>query len=102
MRECLTILVTTIVNFTGHDSAMWGLIPTRGWLERGGPLCWRSMKTLLIVGATGLVGRAVLRLAPADTAIGRVVAPTRRALEVRHGKLVNPVVDFDTLPAGSD
>ncbi len=60
------------------------------------------MKTLLIVGATGLVGRAVLRLAPADTAIGRVVAPTRRALEVRHGKLVNPVVDFDTLPAGSD
>jgi len=60
------------------------------------------MKTLLIVGATGLVGRAVLRLALADTAIGRVVAPTRRALEVRHDKLVNPVVDFDALPAGAE
>jgi len=60
------------------------------------------MKTLLIVGATGLVGRAVLRLALADANIGRVVAPTRRALEVRHDKLVNPVVDFDALPAGAE
>ena len=79
MRECLTILVTTIVNFTGHDSAMWGLIPTRGWLERGGPLCWRSMKTLLIVGATGLVGRAVLRLAPAERIAATLLAAVREA-----------------------
>ena len=60
------------------------------------------MKTLLIVGATGLVGRAVLRLALADPAIGRVVVPTRRALEMRHEKLVNPVVDFEALPVGAE
>ena len=48
------------------------------------------------------MGRAVLRLALADSAIRRVVAPTRRALGVRHEKLVNPVVDFDALPAGAD
>jgi uncharacterized protein YbjT (DUF2867 family) len=57
------------------------------------------MRTLLIVGATGLVGRAVLRLALVDASIGRVVAPTRGALDVRHEKLVNPVVDFDALLA---
>ncbi len=57
------------------------------------------MKTLLIAGATGLVGRAVLRLALADAAITRVVAPTRRAPEWRHEKLSNPVVDFAALPA---
>jgi uncharacterized protein YbjT (DUF2867 family) len=60
------------------------------------------MKTLLIVGATGLVGRAVLRLALEDASIGRVVAPTRRALDVRHEKLVNPLVDFDALPVGAE
>ena len=60
------------------------------------------MKTLLIAGATGLVGRAVLRLALADPAIVRVVVPTRRALEMRHEKLVNPVVDFEALPVGAE
>jgi uncharacterized protein YbjT (DUF2867 family) len=60
------------------------------------------MKTLLIVGATGLVGRAVLRLALADPAIARVVAPTRRTLDLRHEKLVNPVVDFEALPVGAE
>lgn len=60
------------------------------------------MKTLLIVGATGLVGRAVLRLALADPAIARVVAPTRRALDLRHEKLVNPVVGFEALPVGAE
>ena len=52
----------------------------------------------MIVGATGLVGRAVLRQALADASIARVVAPTRRPLGLQHGKLVNPVVDFDALP----
>ena len=62
----------------------------------------RTMKSLLIVGATGLVGRAVLRLALADPAIARVIAPTRRSLDQSHDKLVNPVVDFDALPAGAE
>lgn len=62
----------------------------------------RFMKSVLIVGATGLVGRAVLRLALADAAIARVVVPTRRPLGLQHGKLVNPVVDFDALPESAD
>lgn len=56
------------------------------------------MTTLLIAGATGLVGRHVLDDALQDARVTRVVAPTRRALPV-HPKLVNPVVDFDALPA---
>jgi uncharacterized protein YbjT (DUF2867 family) len=56
------------------------------------------MKTLLLVGATGLVGLEVVRLALADRAIERVVALTRRPLELRHLRLENQVVDFDALP----
>jgi uncharacterized protein YbjT (DUF2867 family) len=56
------------------------------------------MKSILIVGATGLVGSAVLRLALADASIARVVVPTRRPLGLQNGKLVNPVADFDALP----
>jgi uncharacterized protein YbjT (DUF2867 family) len=52
---------------------------------------------LLLVGATGLVGRSVLQQALADTRVTQVVAPTRRALPV-HPKLVNPVLDFNALP----
>lgn len=59
------------------------------------------MKTLLLVGATGMVGREVLRLALADQRVSRVVAPTRRALPA-HEKLDNPVVDFDKLPIDAD
>jgi uncharacterized protein YbjT (DUF2867 family) len=61
---------------------------------------------LLLAGATGLVGQAVLREALADPRIARVVAPTRRAL--RHGAeeekslLFNPVVDFEHLPSDAE
>ena len=57
-----------------------------------------SMKTLLLVGATGLVGREVVRQALADQTIEQVVALTRRPLELRHLRLENHVVDFDALP----
>lgn len=53
--------------------------------------------TLLLVGATGLVGREVLRLALADPRVDHLVAPTRRPL-ARHPRLTNPPVDFDALP----
>ncbi|SDO80035.1 Uncharacterized conserved protein YbjT, contains NAD(P)-binding and DUF2867 domains [Rhodoferax sp. OV413] len=56
---------------------------------------------LLLLGATGLVGRNVLALALADPHVGEVVAPTRRALPV-HPKLRNPQVDFDRLPQDAD
>ena len=55
------------------------------------------MATLLLVGATGLVGSHALQQSLADTRIARIVAPTRRALPP-HPKLVNPIVDFDGLP----
>lgn len=55
------------------------------------------MKTVMLVGATGLVGQQVLHKALASTQVGRVVAPTRRALPP-HPKLLNPVVDYEHLP----
>lgn len=57
------------------------------------------MPSILLLGATGLVGKEVLRQALADPRITRIVAPTRRALSQTHAKLENPIVDFDALPA---
>lgn len=59
------------------------------------------MQTLLVLGATGLVGREVLALALADARLTQVIAPTRRALPA-HPRLLNPVVDFEHLDAGAD
>lgn len=56
---------------------------------------------LMIVGATGAVGRQVLAAALADPRIDKVVAPTRRPLPA-HAKLLNPVVDFAHLPVDAD
>lgn len=52
---------------------------------------------LLLVGATGAVGREVLALALADPRVGDVVALTRRPLTATP-RLDNVVVDFDRLP----
>lgn len=52
---------------------------------------------LLLVGATGLVGREVLRLALMDARVSEVVAPVRKPLPA-HPKLDAPLVDFDRLP----
>lgn len=56
---------------------------------------------LLLLGATGAVGREVLDLALADPAVTRITAPTRRAL-IPHDKLLNPVIDFDKGPPDTD
>ena len=56
---------------------------------------------LLIVGATGLVGRHVLEKALANTEIESIVAPGRRAL-ASHPTLISPIVDFDYLPEEED
>lgn len=53
---------------------------------------------LLLVGATGAVGREVLAAALADPRFQQVVAPTRRPLPA-HLRLLNPVIDFAALPA---
>lgn len=56
------------------------------------------MRTVLLAGATGLIGIELLgRLLRDETFDGRVVAPTRRAIGLSHPKLVNPVVDAQTL-----
>jgi uncharacterized protein YbjT (DUF2867 family) len=47
---------------------------------------------LLLLGATGLVGKNVLAQAFANPAVTGVIAPTRRPLEP-HSKLTNPVSD---------
>lgn len=56
---------------------------------------------LLLVGATGLVGSHVLRLALADERVSEVVAPSRRVLD-KHPKLFAPIVDFEVLPTDAD
>lgn len=55
------------------------------------------MASLLIVGATGLVGNLVLKQAIADTRVSRVIALTRRPI-APSDKLENVVVDFADLP----
>ena len=53
---------------------------------------------LILIGATGLVGREVLRLALMDARVTAIVAPVRKSLPA-HPKLDAPRVDFDRLPA---
>ena len=56
---------------------------------------------ILIVGATGLVGSSVLKLALDSSRVSSVVAPTRKELSP-HPKLLAPIVDFDHLPENED
>ena len=54
------------------------------------------MTRLLLLGASGLVGREVLALALADPRVALVVAPTRRPLPAQP-RLDNPVINFDDI-----
>jgi uncharacterized protein YbjT (DUF2867 family) len=54
------------------------------------------MMRLLVLGATGFVGRIVVRLALDDPRVSEVVAPTRRPLDT-HPRLTNPIVNLDAL-----
>ncbi|WP_353476284.1 NAD(P)H-binding protein (plasmid) [Salipiger sp. H15] len=56
---------------------------------------------VLLIGATGVVGRLVLERALAEPRFAEVVALTRRPLP-GHPKLTNPVVDLGDLPPGTD
>ena len=55
------------------------------------------MLRLMLVGATGAVGRVVLAQALSDRRVAEVVALTRRPLPAAE-RLLNVVVDFDSLP----
>ncbi|MGA1798888.1 NAD(P)H-binding protein [Sphingomonas sp. 4RDLI-65] len=55
------------------------------------------MTKILLAGATGLIGSKVLKLLLENESVTQVVAPTRRQLPL-HGKLINPIVESDSLP----
>lgn len=55
------------------------------------------MRTALIAGASGLVGRYLLDLLTGAPEYDRVVAVARRPLDVEHPKLVEVVTGFDAL-----
>ncbi len=55
------------------------------------------MKTALVAGATGLVGNQLLQLLLADGYYSRVIAISRKPLNISHATLENVVVDFDRL-----
>ncbi len=59
------------------------------------------MSTILIAGATGMVGRIALARALDDPRVTQVVALTRKALP-SHPKLANPIVDYEALPLEAD
>jgi len=61
-----------------------------------------SRHSLLLVGATGAVGTAVLEQALEWREIRSIVAPTRRPLSRRAAKLDNPVFDPTALTGGED
>lgn len=58
-----------------------------------------SRRTVVVVGATGLVGGHLVRVLAADGTVERVVAPVRRAgTDWMHERRIEaPVVDFDAL-----
>lgn len=59
------------------------------------------MTRVLLAGATGLVGTAVLRFLLADERVSQVVAPTRRALPA-HDRLLNPITTIAELPPDAE
>lgn len=56
-------------------------------------------RTALVAGATGLVGREIVRGLLADDAVAAVHVLARRPLQLQHPKLSVHVVDFAALPA---
>src|SRR5262249_18303925 len=62
-----------------------------------------AARSVLLLGATGLVGGELLRQLLADPTVGRVVALTRRPLEIGGSvKLSNEIVDFNGLADHAD
>jgi len=64
----------------------------------GAPVAGHARR-VLIAGASGLVGRELLRAALDDQAVAVVHALGRRTLPLRHPKLVQHEVDFAALPS---
>ena len=58
-----------------------------------------SPRTVLLAGATGLVGRELLAGLLADATVAAVHAVGRREVALQHPKLTRHRVDFEALPA---
>ena len=54
------------------------------------------MKTAIVIGATGLVGSALVRLLIKETQFNKIIVFTRRALSIHHEKLQEHIIDFNT------
>lgn len=59
-------------------------------------------KVALIVGASGLVGRELLKLLLAGKEYGRVGALVRKPLGIKHPKLEERIIDFDNMDKHKD
>ena len=59
-------------------------------------------KVALVAGTTGLIGAQLLDLLLADDRYSKVIALSRKPLDVNHARLNNIVVDFNRLSAYSD
>lgn len=55
------------------------------------------MRTALLVGASGLIGRHLLDALLKDESYSKVTVLVRKALSLQHAKLMQQVVDFDQL-----
>lgn len=53
--------------------------------------------TVILLGASGLIGSHCLNILLADERFSRVIALVRRTLEITHPRLVQTIVDFDKL-----
>ncbi len=59
------------------------------------------MKTALVAGATGLIGGQLLELLLADRYYDKVIAISRKPLELESSKLQNSVIDFAQLESAA-
>ncbi|KRB70502.1 nucleoside-diphosphate sugar epimerase [Noviherbaspirillum sp. Root189] len=57
-----------------------------------------ASRTVVLAGATGLVGKEILLGLLADNSVTSVHSLGRRPLDVQHPKLISHVVDFKALP----
>ncbi|MGX9417571.1 NAD(P)H-binding protein [Vibrio sp. RC27] len=54
-------------------------------------------KVAIVIGATGLVGNALVQQLSTDDSFHKIVCITRRPILINDGKIVNQVIDFDNL-----
>jgi len=53
------------------------------------------MKTAIVIGATGLVGRELIRLLLDDNRFNKILVFSRRSLQIKNAKLGEYIIDFD-------